>query len=46
MNVGPMLNGYMENKLAGSGMVFWEGRDLYAAGEIDKEQFIDYISRG
>lgn len=46
MNVGPMLNGYMQNKLAGSGMVVWEGRELYAAGEIDKEQFVDYISKG
>lgn len=46
MNVGPMLNGYMESKLAGSGMVVWEGRELHAAGEIDNEQFVDYISRG
>ncbi|RMJ26080.1 Dihydroxy-acid dehydratase [Aspergillus sp. HF37] len=46
MNVGPMLNGYMESKLAGSGMVVWEGRELHAAGKIDNEQFVDYISRG
>ncbi|KAF9892513.1 hypothetical protein FE257_001622 [Aspergillus nanangensis] len=46
MNVGPMLNGYVKNELAGSGMVVWTGREMYAAGEIDKGEFIDYISSG
>ncbi|KAF4210652.1 hypothetical protein CNMCM8980_003687 [Aspergillus fumigatiaffinis] len=46
LNVGPMLNGYMKNELAGSGMVVWKGREKYAAGEISKEEFIDYVSRG
>lgn len=46
MNVGPMLNGYVKNELAGSGMVVWKGREKYAAGEINTEQFVDYISRG
>ncbi|PYI21060.1 putative dihydroxy acid dehydratase [Aspergillus violaceofuscus CBS 115571] len=46
MNVGPMLNGFVKNELAGSGMVVWKGREKYAAGEINTEQFVDYISRG
>ncbi|PYH41621.1 IlvD/Edd family dehydratase [Aspergillus saccharolyticus JOP 1030-1] len=46
MNVGPMLNGYVKNELAGSGMVVWKGREKYAAGEINTEEFVDYISRG
>lgn len=41
-----MLNGYVKNSLAGSGMVVWKGREMYAAGEIGKEGFIDYVSRG
>ncbi|PLB51152.1 putative dihydroxy acid dehydratase [Aspergillus steynii IBT 23096] len=46
LNVGPMLNGYVKNELAGSGMVVWKGREMYAAGEINREEFIDYVSRG
>ena len=46
MNVGPMLNGYLKNELAGSGMVVWKGREMYSAGEITREEFVDYISRG
>ncbi|KAJ5102109.1 hypothetical protein NUU61_004331 [Penicillium alfredii] len=46
LNVGPMLNGYVKNDLAGSGMVVWKGREMYAAGEINREEFIDYVSRG
>ncbi|KAJ5894602.1 hypothetical protein N7495_006293 [Penicillium taxi] len=46
LNVGPMLNGYVKNELAGSGMVLWKGREMYAAGDIDREEFIDYVSRG
>ncbi|TQB73497.1 hypothetical protein MPDQ_005807 [Monascus purpureus] len=34
------------NQLAGSGMVVWKGREMYATGEINKEEFIDYVSRG
>ncbi|EYE96568.1 IlvD/Edd family dehydratase [Aspergillus ruber CBS 135680] len=46
LNVGPMMNGYVKSELAGSGMVLWKGREMYAAGEINKEEFIDYVSRG
>src|SRR4249920_1194738 len=38
---GPMLDGYSEGKLSGSGMVMWEARRLLAAGEIDYEEFMD-----
>ncbi|PWY81581.1 putative dihydroxy acid dehydratase [Aspergillus sclerotioniger CBS 115572] len=46
MNVGPMLNGYSRNKLTGSGSVLWKGREMYASGEIDDKEFMDYIARG
>ncbi|MDW4497384.1 IlvD/Edd family dehydratase [Sulfitobacter sp. D35] len=37
---GPMLDGHHEGQLAGSGMAIWKGRKAYAAGEIDKEEFL------
>ena len=40
---GPMLNGYFEGKLAGSGTVKWEARRRYAAGEIDYDGFMDLV---
>ncbi|KAJ5812902.1 hypothetical protein N7447_009925 [Penicillium robsamsonii] len=46
LNVGPMLNGYLKNELAGSGMVVWKGREMYAAGEMNREEFMDYVARG
>ena len=41
---GPMLDGYHEGKLSGSGMVVWEARRRLAAGEIDYKQFMDIIA--
>lgn len=41
-----MLNGYLKDELAGSGSVLWKGREMYAAGEIDRDEFIDYICLG
>lgn len=38
---GPMLDSYFEGKLAGSGVVIWEGRRRLAAGEIDYEGFME-----
>src|SRR5580698_10527407 len=38
---GPMLNSYVNAKLAGSGMALWESRRLYAAGQIDAEQLME-----
>lgn len=46
LNVGPMLNGYSKGDLTGAGMVLWKGREMYATGEIDEYEFMDYISRG
>ncbi|KAJ5764543.1 Dihydroxy-acid/6-phosphogluconate dehydratase [Penicillium manginii] len=45
MNVGPMLNGYDKSTLVGSGAVLWKGREMYAAGDINENEFMDYISR-
>lgn len=36
---GPMLDGYFEGELVGSGTVIWKSRRRLAAGEIDEEQF-------
>jgi dihydroxy-acid dehydratase len=41
---GPMLNGWHNGKLAGSGMVIWEARRLHAAGEIDANEYIDMVA--
>jgi dihydroxy-acid dehydratase len=38
---GPMLDGYHNGKLAGSGTVLWQARQDVAAGRIDYNQFID-----
>jgi dihydroxy-acid dehydratase len=40
---GPMLDGWHDGKLAGSGMALWQSRRLYAAGEIDKEEFMEAV---
>jgi dihydroxy-acid dehydratase len=37
---GPMLDGWWENRMVGSGTVIWQSRRRLAAGEIDEEQFI------
>jgi len=38
---GPMLDGYHDGKLAGSGTVLWQARQDVAAGKIDYKEFID-----
>ncbi|UVC07616.1 dihydroxy-acid dehydratase family protein [Rhizobium sp. TH2] len=40
---GPMLDGWHDGKLAGSGMAMWQSRRRYAAGEIDKEEFMEAV---
>jgi dihydroxy-acid dehydratase len=40
-SVGPMLNGYYNGKLCGSGTAIWEARQLLAADKIDYEEFMD-----
>lgn len=37
---GPMLDGWHEGKLAGSGTVIWQSRRKYAAGEITRDEFL------
>ena len=44
LSAGPMLNGYWRGRLAGSGTIVWEARKLYAAGEIDFEQFVQLVA--
>jgi dihydroxy-acid dehydratase len=36
---GPMLDGWHDGELVGSGTVIWRSRRLLAAGEIDEEEF-------
>src|ERR1700744_2845086 len=43
---GPMLDGYVNGKLAGTGMVLWEARRQLAEGEITGEQLIDNVLAG
>ena len=40
---GPMLDGWWKGKLAGSGMIVWEGRRLLAEGKIDYEEFMSRV---
>src|SRR5580700_391543 len=42
---GPMLDSYIDGKLAGSGAVLWEARRLVAAGKIDVEELVDRVVR-
>jgi dihydroxy-acid dehydratase len=37
---GPMLDGWFEGELAGSGAAIWAGRRKLAAGQIDNEKFL------
>jgi dihydroxy-acid dehydratase len=43
---GPMLDSYVNGKLAGTGMVLWDARRRLAAGEISSEQLIDRVVEG
>ncbi|MBY0342217.1 MAG: dihydroxy-acid dehydratase family protein [Sphingomonadales bacterium] len=38
---GPMLDGWHEGELVGSGTVIWRSRRKLAAGEIDEEEFLN-----
>lgn len=38
---GPMLDGFFRGERLGSGMVIWRSRELYSAGEIDYETFME-----
>ena len=41
---GPMLDGWYNGRLAGSGAIVWEARKLLAEGQIDYEKFIEMVS--
>jgi dihydroxy-acid dehydratase len=43
---GPMLDGYVNGKLAGTGMVLWEARRQMAEGEITGEQLLENVVAG
>ena len=43
---GPMLDSYVNGKLAGTGMALWEARRQLAAGEITGTQLIDRMVEG
>ena len=40
---GPMLDGWYDGRLTGSGMATWEARRKLAAGEIDYQGFMDLV---
>ena len=40
---GPMLDGWLNGRLAGSGMVLWQARRDLAAGEIDASELVDRV---
>jgi xylonate dehydratase len=40
---GPMLDGWWNGKLAGSGTIVWESRRLLAEGEIGLEEFMERV---
>ncbi|MEV0136079.1 IlvD/Edd family dehydratase [Dactylosporangium sp. NPDC050688] len=41
---GPMLNGYVDGRRAGSGLIIWQSRRLLAAGEIDYAEFMNRVA--
>jgi len=43
LNGGPMLDGWWNGKLAGSGTIIWESRRLLAEGRIDLEEFMSRV---
>lgn len=44
LSVGPMLNGWHKGERTGSGTIVWKGRQMMAAGELDKEGFIRLVA--
>jgi len=41
---GPMLDGFYNGKLVGSGSVVWDARKLLGKGEINYDQFMEMVS--
>ncbi|MGC2402577.1 MAG: IlvD/Edd family dehydratase [Acidobacteriaceae bacterium] len=46
LSSGPMLDGYVNGKLAGTGLVLWEARRQLAEGKITGEQLVDRVLEG
>jgi dihydroxy-acid dehydratase len=44
LSVGPMLNGWHRGERTGSGTIAWKAREMYAAGEINVDQFMDLVA--
>jgi dihydroxy-acid dehydratase len=41
---GPMLNGWFRGERTGSGTIVWKARQMFAAGEINYEQFVELVA--
>ena len=41
---GPMLDGWWQGRLSGSGTIVWEARKLLAEGKLDYPQFMDMVA--
>lgn len=41
---GPMLDGFYEDRVLGSGTINWECREWFAAGEINEEEFVEIVA--
>ncbi|KAJ3343776.1 Dihydroxy-acid dehydratase 1 [Gonapodya sp. JEL0774] len=41
---GPMLDGYYKGELAGSGTIVWKARKLFAAQEINYDEYVDMVA--
>jgi xylonate dehydratase len=44
LSVGPMLSGWADGKRIGSGTVVWKARERFAAGEINRQEFIKLVA--
>ena len=44
LSVGPMISAWADGKRIGSGTVVWRARERFAAGEINREQFIKLVA--
>ena len=44
LSVGPMLNGWYHGERTGSGTIVWKARQMFAAGEINYEQFVELVA--
>ena len=41
---GPMLDGWWQGRLSGSGTIVWEGRKLFAEGKIGYDEFMQMVA--